>query len=171
VAAPRGLTPLVGRASEVALLCERWRQSQEGVGQVVVLSGEAGIGKSRLVEVLRERVVQEGGTRIVFRCSPYHTQSALYPVLEHLQRLLHWQRDDPPEAKLDKLEQGLRTSRFPLQEVVPLFAALLSVPLLERCPSLHLTPQRQRQQTLEALVVWLLAEAERQPVLASFVPS
>ena len=161
-----GLTPLVGRDSEVALLLERWAQSQDGAGQVVLLRGEAGIGKSRLVEVLRERVISEGATRIVFRCSPYHQNSALYPVIDHLQRFLQWQRDETPEAKFDKLERVLQTYRLPLEDVVPLFAALLSVPLPERYPPLNLTPQRQRQKTQEALVAWLLEEAERQPVLA-----
>jgi predicted ATPase len=136
------------------------------MGQVVLLNGEAGIGKSRLVEVLRERAYSEGATRIVFRCSPYHQNSALYPVIDHLQRFLHWHRDDASEAKLDKLEQALRTSRLSLADVVPLFAALLSVPLLERYSPLNLTPQLQRQKTQEALVAWLLEEAERQPVLA-----
>src|SRR5262245_18637635 len=103
---------------------------------------------------------------MAFRCSPYYHNSALYPVIDHLQRFLQWQRDDAPEAKLDTLERALRTSRLPLEEVVPLFAALLSVPLPERYPPLNLTPQQQRQKTQEALVAWLLAEAERQPVLA-----
>jgi TOMM system kinase/cyclase fusion protein len=161
-----GFTPLVGRDSEVALLLERWAHSQDGVGQVVLLRGEAGIGKSRLVEVLRERVISEGATRITFRCSSYHQNSALYPVIDHLQRVLQWQRDETPEAKFDTLERVLRTYRLPLEDVVPLFAALLSVPLPERYPSLNLTPQRQRQKTQEALVAWLLEEAERQPVLA-----
>jgi TOMM system kinase/cyclase fusion protein len=160
-----GFTPLVGRASEVALLRERWVQSQEGRGQVVLLRGEAGIGKSRLVEALRERVRREGATRIAFRCSPYYQNSALYPVIDHLQRFLQWQRDDAPEAKLDTLERVLRTSRLPLEDVVPLFAALLSVPLPERYAPLHLTPQQQRQKTQEALAAWLLEEAERQPIL------
>src|SRR4029450_11613598 len=124
-----GLTPLVGRDVEMTLLLERWAQSREGMGQVVLLSGEAGIGKSRLVEVLRERAYSEGATRIVFRCSPYHQNSALYPVIDHLRRLLHWHRDDTPEARLDKLEQALHPSPFTLADVVPLFAALLSVPL------------------------------------------
>src|SRR4029453_7734941 len=161
-----GLTPLVGRDSEVSLLLERWAQSQDGAGQVVLLRGEAGIGKSRLVEVLREHVRSEGATRIVFRCSPYHQNSALYPVVDHLQRFLQWQRDETSEAKFDKLERVLRTYRLPLEDVVPLFAALLSVPLPERYPALNLTPQRQRQKTHEALVAWLLEEAERQPILA-----
>ena len=90
IAGPSGFTPLVGRESEVLLLLERWAHSQDGRGQVVLLSGEAGIGKSRLVEVLRERVISQGATRLVFRCSPYHQQSALYPVIEHVQRVLHW---------------------------------------------------------------------------------
>ena len=111
-------------------------------------------------------VRREGATRIAFRCSPYYQNSALYPVIDHLQRFLQWQRDDTPEAKLDTLEQVLRTYRLPLEDVVPLFAALLSVPLPERYPPLNLTPQRQRQKTQEALVAWLLEEAERQPVLA-----
>jgi class 3 adenylate cyclase len=161
-----GLTPLVDRDAEMTLLLERWAQSRDGMGQVVLLSGEAGIGKSRLVEVLRERAHSEGATRIAFRCSPYHHNSALYPVIDHLQRFLHWHRDDTPEARLDKLEQALQTSRLPLADVVPLFAALLSVPLLERYPPLHLSPQEQRHKTQEALVAWLLEEAERQPVLA-----
>jgi predicted ATPase len=145
---------------------ERWVQSQDGRGQVVLLRGEAGIGKSRLVEALRERVRREGATRIAFRCSPYYQNSALYPVIDYLQRFLQWQRDDTPEAKLDTLERVLRTYRLPLEDVVPLFAALLSVPLPERYPALHLTPQRQRQKTQEALVALLLEEAEWQPVLA-----
>ena len=89
----------------MALLLERWARSQDGAGQVVLLRGEAGIGKSRLVEVLRERVISEGATRIVFRCSPYHQNSALYPVTDHLQRFLQWQREDTPETKLAKLER------------------------------------------------------------------
>jgi class 3 adenylate cyclase/predicted ATPase len=167
VAATRGLTPLVGREEEIGLLLRLWTQSQDGLGQVVLLSGEAGIGKSRLVEVLRERAEREGYTRIVFRCSPYYQQSALYPVIEHLQRLLQFSRDDTPETKLAKLEQGLRASRLALDEVVPLLAALLAVPLPEaRYAPLQLSPQRQRQHTLETLLAWMVAEAERQPTLA-----
>src|SRR5262249_31691729 len=126
----------------------------------------AGIGKSRLVEVLRERAYSEGATRIVFRCSPYHQNSALYPVIDHLQRFLQWDRADDPEARFDKLEQVLCTYRLPPADVVPLFAALLSVTLPERYPLLRVSPQEQRHKTQEALVAWLCEEAERQPVLA-----
>jgi predicted ATPase len=166
IAGPSGLTPLVGRESEVLLLLERWAHSQDGRGQVVLLSGEAGIGKSRLVEVLRQHVISQGATRMVFRCSPYHQQSALSPVIDHLQRFLHWDSTAAPEARIEALEQALRTSRLPLAEVTPLFAALLSLPHPEHYPPLNLTPQRQRQQTHDALVAWLLEETEQQPVLA-----
>jgi class 3 adenylate cyclase len=167
VAATRELTPLVGREEEVGLLLRRWTQSQEEQGQVVLLSGEAGIGKSRLIEVLRERVEREGYTRMTFRCSPYYQQSALYPVIEQVQQRLQWRRDDTPETKLARLEQVLQGYRFALDEVVPLLAALLSLPLPEVCYApLSLNPQRQRQKTLEVLLAWLLAEAERQPTLA-----
>jgi AAA ATPase domain len=97
VAAATGLTPLLGRESEVVLLLERWEQSKAGLGQVALLSGEGGIGKSRLVEGLRERVVSEGLPCIVLRCSPYHTNSALYPVIEHMQRWLEFKRGDTPK--------------------------------------------------------------------------
>ena len=166
-AAATGWTPLVGRESEVALLLERWAQSQAGLGQVVLLSGEAGIGKSRLVEGLRERVVGEGMPCLVLRCSPYHTHSALYPVIEHLQQALAWDRDDTPAAKLDMLERTLQARGLAPDEAVPLVAALLSVPIpAGHYPVVVLTPQQQRQQTMDALVAWLLADAERQAVLA-----
>jgi predicted ATPase len=156
----------VGREPEEGLLRERWGQSQDGLGQVVLLSGEAGIGKSRLVRVLTEQVADEGALRLTLRCSPYHTNSALYPVIGHLQRLLQWHRHETPAARLATLEQALRTVGLPLEEVVPLLAALLAVPVPERYPPLTVSPQRQKQKTQEALVAWLLAEAGRQPVLA-----
>jgi class 3 adenylate cyclase/tetratricopeptide (TPR) repeat protein len=160
-----GLTPLVGRETEVTLLLERWAQARDGLGQVVLLSGEAGIGKSRLVRVLTEQVMGEGAPRLRFRCSPYHTNSALYPVIEHLQQRWHFQREDAPQARLDKLEHGIGTYGFPPEKVVPLFASLLSVPLLDHYAPLHLSPEQQKQKTLELLVTWLLKEAEQQPVL------
>ena len=165
VAGVTGLTPLVGREHEVGLLRERWAQSQDGLGQVVLLSGEAGIGKSRLVRVLTERVVEERAVHLTLRCSPYHTNSAFYPVIEHLQRLLQWQRDTPAEEKLTTLEQALQTAGLPLAEVVPLLATLLTVPVPERYAPLTLSPQLQRQKTQAALLAWLLAEAAQQPVL------
>ena len=168
-AGPGRVPVLVGRDEEVGLLLRRWEQSKEGLGQVVLLSGEAGIGKSALVQTLREHVGHEGYARLTFRCSPSHTNSALYPVIAHLQRLLQGERDETPETRLATLERLLDASRQPLTEVVPLLAALLAVALPEgRYAPLTLPPQQQRQQTLDALVAWLLAEAERQPVLAVY---
>jgi class 3 adenylate cyclase/predicted ATPase len=162
---PRGLTPLVGREAELMLLRERWAQARDGLGQVVVLSGEAGIGKSRLVQVLQEHVTAEPHARLEWRCSPYAQQSPLHPVITHLHRLLRWRADDAPAEKLRTLEETLAAYGFALPEVVPLFGALLSLPLPEHYPPLTLTPQRQRQKTLDAVLAWLLAEAMRQPVL------
>jgi predicted ATPase len=157
---------LVGRDEEVGLLLRRWEQAKEGLGQVVLISGEAGIGKSSLVATIRSNVLEEGCTRITFRCSPYHTHSALYPVITHLEQMLGFDRDETPGTKLDKLEQTIRTTSLPLEESVSLVAALLSVPLEDRYPALTLSSQRQRQQTLDTLVGWLMEESEKQPVLA-----
>ena len=160
---------LVGRDEEVGLLLRRWQQSQEGVGQVVLVSGEAGIGKSALVGALRQHVGHDGALRLTFRCSPYHTHSPLYPIIAHVQRVLHVVPEDTAAGRLAKLERLLGTYRQPLTEVVPLLAALLAIPLPEeRYAPLTLPPQQQRQQTLDALVAWLLEEAERQPVLAVY---
>ena len=108
--APARLPFLVGREVKLGLLLRRWEQSKAGLGQVVLLSGEAGIGKTALVEVLRAHVAREGYTRIGFRGSPYHTHSALYPVIEHLRRVLRLDRQDSPETTLDKLERALQGS-------------------------------------------------------------
>jgi class 3 adenylate cyclase/predicted ATPase len=160
---------LVGREEESGLLRRRWEQSQAGLGQVVYLSGEAGIGKSALVEGLRAQVRAEGLPCMALRCSPYHTTSALYPILTHMEHLLQFAPDDAPAIKLSKLETGLRSSGLPLAEVVPLFAGLLSVPLpADWYATLPLTPQHQKQQMLDALLAWLVAEAERQPVLVAW---
>ena len=164
-----GAPVLVGREEERGLLRRRWDQSKAGLGQVVFVSGEAGIGKSALVERLRAQVRTEGMPRMAFRCSPYHTTSALYPVITHIERLLQFEPDDPAATRLAKLEAGLQPYPLPLAEVVPLFAGLLSVPLpAERYAALTLTPQQQKQQTLDALLAWLAAEAERQPVLVAW---
>jgi predicted ATPase/class 3 adenylate cyclase len=166
VASVRGLTPLVGREREERLLWERWTQSCDGQGQVVLLSGEAGLGKSRLVLAVTERVADVGAVHLMWRCSPYHTNTAFYPVIDHLQRLLEWHRDEPTAARLATLERALQTVNLPAAEVVPLMATLLAMPVPERYSPLSLSPQRQKQKTQEALVAWLLAEATRRPVLA-----
>lgn len=162
-----GFDALVGRDEEIGLLLRRWEQSKQGQGQVVLISGEAGLGKSSLVEGLRAQVYQEGYTRIAFRCSPYTVNSAMHPVIEHVQRLLGWQREDSAESRLGKLEQALQSTSLPVEETLPLLAALLSLGVPEdRYPALTLSPQRQRQLTQDTLVAWMLEEADHQPILA-----
>jgi class 3 adenylate cyclase/predicted ATPase len=166
-ATPRDTPFLVGRNEEVGLLRRRWEQTKDGLGQVMLITGEAGIGKTALVDTLRADVRREGATRISFHCSPYHRNSVLYPVIEHMQHVFKVERDEPPAARLEKLERVLAEHRFPLMEGVPLFAALLSVPVPEsRYPSLGLTPQQLKQETHDALMGWLVAESERKAVLA-----
>jgi class 3 adenylate cyclase len=166
IAAPRGLTPLVGRASEVTLLLERWAHAKEGQGQVVVLSGEAGIGKSRLVQVLKDHVTSEPHTRLECRSLPYYQHSPLYPIIELFPRLLSWQHDASPDEKLDQLTHALRQYRLPVQEAIPLLAPLLSLAIPEdRYPPLTFSPQRQRQKTFEVILAMLLELSAQRPVL------
>ena len=156
----------MGRESEITLLQERWAQVKEGLGQVVLLHGEAGIGKSRLVQVLKEHVASDPHTRIECRSSPYYQHTAWYPITDLYECAWQLARDDTPEIKLAKVEQALRPYRLPLAEAVPLFATLLALPLpADRYAPLTLSPQRQRQQTLETILAMVLGQAECQPVL------
>ena len=164
VVARKGLTPLVGREHEHGLLRERWEQVKDGAGQVVLLCGEPGIGKSRLVEQLKETVEQEGASCLELRCSPYARNSALKPVIEHLQRQLQLSPDDAPETNLEKLQQALGHYTFPQADTLALFAALLSLPQPADTPPLTLSPQKQKEKTHEAIVTWLCEEAAQHAV-------
>ena len=126
-----GLTPLVGREQVIGLLRERWALVKEGLGQVVLLSGEAGIGKSRLVEVLKEQVAAEPQAWLTpCQCSPYYQHTALYPLIDLLERVvLRFEREESPPQKLRKLEGFVVQYGLPLGEAVPLFASLLAAPL------------------------------------------
>ena len=166
VAVTRGLTPLVGREQEVGLLLERWEQAKAGHGQVVLLTGEAGIGKSRLVHMLKAQVAHQPHTCWECRSVSYFEHTALFPLTDLFQRLLQFHAAETPEEKCGKLEQMLSQYRLPLGEAVQLFAPLFSLSVPEQAyPPLHLSPQRMRQRTLEALVAILLELAEQHPVL------
>ena len=161
-----GLTSLVGRQREVELLADEWAKARKGAGRVVLISGEAGLGKSRLVEVLKDHVAGERHAWLECRCSPYYGHTALYPLIDLLQRRLGWRRGHSPAEQLEKLEALLAPYEVPLPEVVPLVAALLALPLpADRYPPLTLSPQRQRVRTLEAIVSVLRAIAAKQPLL------
>jgi predicted ATPase/class 3 adenylate cyclase len=162
------LTPLVGREEELRLLLRHWQEAQKGEGQVVLLSGEPGIGKSRLLRELREEVVKAGGIRIEFQCSPYHQNSSLYPCIHHLHRALALSREDSPEASLHKLETRLSEYRFPGGDTAALLASLLSLPSPGAAKSLNLSSQKQKEKTQEALLAWILEDAERQPIYCAW---
>jgi class 3 adenylate cyclase/predicted ATPase len=162
------LTPLVGREHELAILLECWAWAKDGDGQVVLLSGEPGIGKSRMIQTLRERLGDEPYTPLSHYCSPYHTNSALYPAIAFLERTARLDRNDPPETQLAKLEVVLARSSDCMDEVVPPLAALLGVPTGGRYPALTLTPEAQKRRTLQALVDHLAGLAAQQPVHALY---
>jgi predicted ATPase len=160
-----GLVPLVGREAEIDLLLHRWERARQGEGQVVLLCGEPGIGKSRIVEDLIERTSGLPHARLRCQCSPYFTSSALYPFVRQLEQAAGLLPGDRPETKLDKLECLLAESGHSISEIGPLFAALLSIPAGTRYPALDLTPQRLKERTLTALGDRVLGRAALEPVL------
>ena len=162
-----GLTELVGREEELELLLRRWSKAKTGEGQVVLLSGEAGIGKSRLTAALLERLATEPHTRLRYFCSPQHTDSALYPIIGQMERAARFAHDDTTQAKLDKLDAVLALTSTSTQDAA-LFAEMLSLPNDGRYPTLELTPQQRRQKTLEALTAQVEALARQNPVLMIF---
>jgi class 3 adenylate cyclase/predicted ATPase len=159
-----GLTALVGREEEFDLLLRRWSKAKGGEGQVVLISGEAGIGKSRLTAALLERLTGEPHTRLRHFCSPQHTDSAFYPIIGQMERAAGLARDDAPQAKLDKLDAVLAATATSIEDAT-LFAEMLSLPNDGRYPALALDPPQRRQRTLQALVSQVEALARQTPVL------
>jgi class 3 adenylate cyclase/predicted ATPase len=161
------LTPLVGRQEELDLLERCWRRARTGTGQTVLIAGEAGIGKSRLVAALQERIEDEPHTRLRYFCSPHHQDSAIYPFIAQLQRTAGFEREDTPGDRLDKL-RALLSPASPPDEDVAILAELLSIPTGDRYPPIALTPQRKKEKSFDALVRQLEALARRHPIMIVF---
>ena len=159
-----GLTELVGREEELEILLRRWSKAKTGEGQLVLLSGEPGIGKSRLTAALLERLATEPHTRLRYFCSPQHTDSAFYPIIRQMERAAGFTHADDAQAKLDKLDAVLALTSTSNQDAA-LFAEMLSLPNDGRYPALELTPQQRRQRTLEALHAQVETFAREGPLL------
>src|SRR5262249_36363786 len=162
-----GLTALVGREEESELLLRRWSRAKSGEGQVLLLSGEAGIGKSRLTAALLERLADEPHTRLRYFCSRQHTDSALHPIIGQMERAAGLAHNDTAQAKLNKLDALLAHTSTAQQEAA-LIGELLSLPNDGRYPALDLSPEQRRQRTLEALIAQMQALTQHNPVLMIF---
>jgi predicted ATPase len=161
------LSPMIGRDEEIDLLLRRWARAKAGAGQIVLVSGEAGLGKSRITAELAERLHGEPHLRLRYFCSPHRQDSALFPFIEQLGRAAGFAREDTPAARLEKFE-ALLARAAPPDEDVAFLADLMSLPASERHPLPNLSPQRKKERTLEALVRQLEGSARRQPVVMVF---
>ena len=162
----QGMTPFVGREQEVALLIERWRDAADGEGQVVLLSGEAGIGKSRILLTLSERIGEERHVALRYQCSPQHVNDAFYPIVGRLSRGAGFLAGEPVATRLDKLEAMIARSGLAPKEITPLLAPLLSIPTESRYPALEMEPSLQKERTCVALIDLFAGLTKDAPVLA-----
>jgi predicted ATPase/class 3 adenylate cyclase len=158
-------TPLIGRDEEIDLLMRRWGQAKQGEGRVVLISGEPGIGKSRIAQTVAERISAEPHTRLRYFCSLHHQDSALYPSIAQLERAAGFRREDTADERLAKLEAVLARATHDLSETVTLLSDLLSIPAGDRYPPLNLTPQKRKEKTLHAQLAQVEGLAGQQPVL------
>jgi class 3 adenylate cyclase/nucleoside-triphosphatase THEP1 len=162
------LTPLIGRQAELGLLQKQYSKAKHGKGQVVLVSGEPGIGKSRLIVALRNRLTGESCAFLSFQCSSYHTSSALYPFIHGLERAAGITRDTSPAARLDKLEALVSREAEQIKSVVPPLAVLLAIPIKDHYGPLDLTPEQLKTRIFSALLALLQASAEQKPVILVF---
>jgi class 3 adenylate cyclase/nucleoside-triphosphatase THEP1 len=162
-----GATPLVGRDEELELLMRRWGQAKLGSGRVVLISGEPGVGKSRLAEALAEQIASQPRVRIRYFCSPHRQDSALYPIVTQMQRAAGFAREDRPETKFAKL-QAMLIAATPSTEDLALIAELHALPTTDLSPPLDISPQRKKEKTFEALLRQVELLSEQQPVLMVF---
>ena len=162
----RRMTPFVGREPEVALLIERWRDAKAGEGKVALLSGEAGIGKSRILATLRERVAHEPHVTVRYQCSPHHVSDAFYPIVSQIWRAAEFASEEAPGARLEKLEAMGRRSGLEPTEIVPFVASLCSVPFDGRYPPLEMAPGEQKERSIAALLALFEGLTREAPVLA-----
>ena len=164
----REITPLIGREEELDLLMHRWQKAVNGEGQVAIIEGQPGIGKSRLTQALRSAIDAKSRTLLRYFCTPYHQGSALFPLVSQMERAAEIDREDPVNVRLDKLEALIESSGTDPASVAPLFASLMSLPIEERYGPLKLSPQQQRERTYDAFEEQLRQLASRRPVLVVF---
>ncbi len=167
-ATQQGLSPMVGREQEIGLLLERWQLAQDGEGQVVALSGEPGIGKSRVLSALWGRLADRNAQAMRFQCSPYYLNSAFYPLIDNFERTLKFSRDELPESRLDKLEAFVVGHYGRPLDDVRFFASMMSIPCEERYGALPMTPHKQKDETLRSLVDLVQAAARQRPTVILF---
>ena len=162
----QGMTPFVGREHEVALLLDRWREASEGEGQVALISGEAGIGRSRVLTALSERIGDEPHVRVRYQCSPHHVNDAFYPITSQIWHAAGFVSVERAAARLDKLEAMIARSGLDAKDIAPLLAALLSIPDEGRYPALEMAPAEQKERTIAALIALFAGLTKDAPVLA-----
>src|SRR5271165_2576890 len=162
----QGMTPFVGREHEVAPLLDRWRDACEGEGQVALVSGEAGIGKSRILAALSEKIGDEPNMRLRYQCSPHHVNDAFYPITSHIWHAAGFVSGEPPASRLDKLEAMIARSGLEPKEIAPLLATLLSIPGDGRYAQLEMAPLEQKERTIAALIALFQGLTKDAPVLA-----
>jgi hypothetical protein len=159
------MTPFVGREHEVSLLIDRWRSATKGEGQVALLSGEAGIGKSRILAALCERIGEERHLTFRYQCSPHHVNDAFYPVIGQIWRGAGCVSGEPAAARLDKLETMISRARLEISEIAPYLASLLAIPTEGRYPALEMSPSEVKERTIAALIALVVAIAKAVPLL------